>query len=108
MHITEYQYEAGKTAIYGAGMQVMYPALGLCGEAGEIANKVKKIYRDQGGKVSEDNKKELSKEIGDVLWYLAALSTDLNLSLSDIAKENINKLIGRQQRGTIQGSGDNR
>ena len=108
MNFKEYQQEAVKTAIYGLGIKISYPALGLAGEAGEVCNKVKKIFRDNEGVVSEEKKADLSAEIGDVLWYCAALAKDLDLNLEDIAKANIAKLHARHNAGTIQGSGDNR
>lgn len=108
MNFAEYQEAAVKTAIYGVGVKISYPALGLAGEAGEVCNKVKKIFRDNDGVVSEEKRADLLSEIGDVLWYCAALANDLNLSLEDIATANINKLHARNKAGTIQGSGDNR
>ena len=104
----DYQKEAKKTAIYPKSVGVMYPALGLTGEAGEVANKVKKIVRDGYANSPADWREQVSHELGDVLWYCAALASDLGLSLGRIAKENVNKLSGRQQRGTLGGSGDNR
>ena len=104
----DYQNQAKKTAIYPKSAGVMYPALGLTGEAGEVANKVKKIVRDGYANSPPDWREQVAHELGDVLWYCAALASDLGLSLGRIAKENANKLSGRQQRGTIGGSGDNR
>jgi NTP pyrophosphatase (non-canonical NTP hydrolase) len=80
----------------------------LCGEAGEIANKTKKVLRDDNGVISEKKKNELGAEIGDCLWYIAALCNDLGLNLGDIAQENLNKLNDRKNRGVIKGSGDTR
>ena len=94
---------AAKTAVYKTAHQVLYPALGLAGEAGEVANKVKKMLRD-----NDFDREAIVAEIGDVLWYIAALSRDLNVSLNDIALSNIEKLYGRKERGTLQGSGDKR
>lgn len=108
MNFQEYQDAAVATAIYGQGVAVSYPALGLCGEAGEVANKVKKVFRDDGGVVNEEKRSALKGEIGDCLWYLAALCRDLGISLADAASENIAKLLSRKERGTLQGSGDNR
>lgn len=108
MDLKVYQEEAIKTAIYEQGVRVMYPALGLCGEAGEVANKVKKIFRDDGGVVSDEKRQQIKGEIGDCLWYLAGLSRDLGVSLDEAAEENIAKLHARAARGTLQGSGDNR
>lgn len=105
----KYQEESIKTAIYPDSHLIVYPALGLAGEAGEVANKVKKFVRD--GYDVEDfelKKIELAYELGDVLWYCAALARDLDFSLEDIAKHNINKLQDRARRGTLQGDGDNR
>ena len=104
----DYQKEAKKTAIYPKSVGVMYPALGLTGEAGEVANKVKKIVRDGYANSPADWREQVSHELGAVLWYCAALASALGLSLGRIAKENVNKLSGRQQRGTLGGSGDSR
>lgn len=109
MTFDEYQKLSRKTAIYpNKGKNFIYPTLGLAGEAGEIANKVKKVERDNGGVINEETKKEISKELGDVLWYLAQLSTELNLSLKEVAIENMKKLKSRQKRGKLKKSGDNR
>jgi NTP pyrophosphatase (non-canonical NTP hydrolase) len=106
MNINEYQQHASKTAIYKD--KLIYPTLGLAGEAGEIANKVKKILRDSSGEMQEDTRQNLISELGDVLWYVAALATDLKTELSEVANKNIEKLNSRKNRGTIGGSGDNR
>lgn len=107
--LSEYQDQASATAIYKEEHMMIYPALGLTGEAGEIANKVKKILRDDYDLVELTVKEqELAKEIGDVLWYCAALASDLGFDLSRIAEDNLEKLQSRAKRGTIQGSGDNR
>jgi NTP pyrophosphatase (non-canonical NTP hydrolase) len=106
MNINEYQQQASKTAIYQN--KLIYPTLGLVGEAGEIANKVKKILRDNSGELQEDARQNLIGELGDVLWYVAALATDLKTELSEVANKNIEKLNSRKNRGTIGGSGDNR
>lgn len=106
MNINTYQQQASKTAIYQD--KVIYPTLGLVGEAGEIANKVKKILRDNDGEMQEDVRQNLISELGDVLWYVAALATDLRAELSEVANKNIEKLNSRKNRGTIGGSGDNR
>jgi len=108
-HFDLYQDAAELTAIYpDKGDNLYYPALGLAGETGEVCEKVKKIMRDQKGYVTEENVEELSKELGDVLWYLTTLATELNISLSSIAEGNMEKLKDRESRGTLQGSGDNR
>ena len=103
MNFDEYQKAAKKTAIYN---DALYPILGLASEAGEVAGKVKKYIRDGGDyRVTYE---ELAKELGDVLWYVAAIASDIGYDLSAIAKMNIDKLSDRQNRGAIQGSGDNR
>ena len=108
MDFNTYQKEAYKTAIYPEGVRVSYPTLGLAGEAGEVANQIKKIHRDDGGVPSEQRIRDVAHEIGDCLWYLAALCTDLGLSMDDIASDNIAMLASRQERGTIHGDGDYR
>lgn len=108
MTFDTYQTKAVATAVYGSGSKIIYPSLGLANEAGEVLGKIKKVLRDNNGEFSEDKRYEIGKEIGDVLWYLAALSSDLELSLDDIAHANIEKLLDRSSRGVIQGSGDNR
>lgn len=106
MNLDEYQKRARTTAIYSVQHAVVYPALGLVGEAGELTNKLKKILRD--GKPAEGARLELADELGDVLWYVAALATDLRFSLSAIAERNLAKLASRAERGTLGGSGDDR
>jgi len=108
MKFNEYQNEAVKTAVYPDHLEVIYPALGMAGETGEVCEKVKKVFRDKDGIVSDETREELKKEIGDVLWYIANLATDLELNLEDIAKANIVKLKSRKKRGVIHGNGDNR
>ena len=106
----EYQEKAFSTAIYpGAGEgNIVYPTLGLNGEAGEIAEKVKKVIRDSGGEVSPELRETLKKEIGDVLWYVAVLSRELGLGLEEVADANLVKLASRRDRDRISGSGDER
>jgi NTP pyrophosphatase (non-canonical NTP hydrolase) len=109
MEFGEYQKLARTTAMYaGAGNNFAYPALGLCGETGEVAEKIKRVIRDGRDSVSEKEKIEISKEIGDVLWYLANLAAELDLDFDDVARENIAKLKSRKERGVLHGSGDNR
>ena len=109
MNFTEYQNLALSTAIYPKKYETIYPALGLCGEAGEVAEKVKKSIRDGVDYgYEEEFKADLTKELGDVLWYVAALASDLNISLDDIAEKNVQKLASRKKRNKIGGSGDNR
>ena len=99
----DYQKNAAETAIYSSKHAVICPALGLAAEAGEVANKVKKILRE-----GDFDRKAIADEIGDCLWYIAALCRDLNISMNDVAKTNLFKLQDRQKRGVISGSGDNR
>jgi len=108
MTFEEYQNLAVATAVYGAGSAIIYPALGLVNEAGEVAGKVKKVLRDNGGVFSGDKRKQIADEVGDVLWYIAALAQDLGISMEEIALTNLAKLKDRQERNVIQGSGDNR
>lgn len=108
MDFNSYQQKALSTAIYNSDYCVMYPTLGLVGEAGEVADKVKKIYRDRKGYVTGEDAEALKKELGDVLWYLAVLSDDLGLDLTTVAEANLAKLSSRKARGKLQGSGDDR
>ncbi|MFA5207888.1 MAG: nucleoside triphosphate pyrophosphohydrolase family protein [Candidatus Paceibacterota bacterium] len=109
MTFQEYQEEARKTAIYpNKDNNFIYPTLGLAGEAGEVAEKIKKVIRDGNGIVSEEKKEEITKELGDVLWYVANLAKELGITLEDVAQKNLLKLQSRQQRNELHGSGDNR
>lgn len=108
MEFNEYQRQATVTAIYGAGHSIIYPALGLANEAGEVLGKIKKVLRDNDGVYTPDKIAGIAGEIGDTLWYLSALARDLNINLNDVAEENLAKLRDRQERGVIQGSGDSR
>lgn len=108
MSLANYQLEARATAIYPPESKVIYPALGLAGEAGEVCNKTKKILRDDGGKLTEEKRTQLIDELGDVLWYAANLATDLGVTLEEVARLNLAKLNSRKERGTLTGSGDNR
>ena len=109
MTLEEYQQRAKRTAIYpNQGNNFVYAALGLAGEAGEVSDKVKKVIRDKGGVLDEISRQEIAKELGDVLWYIATMATELNLSLELVAAQNLHKLLSRLERGVLQGSGDNR
>lgn len=110
MTFDEYQKKSRLTAVYPdiLGKGFVYPVLGLCGEAGEVAEKIKKIFRDRRGKMSNEQKQDLAKEFGDVLWYLAQLATECGLSFDHIAEQNLKKLFSRKERGVIHGSGDHR
>ena len=107
--MNEYQDKARSTAAYPEiGVNYIYPALGLCGESGEVAEKIKKIIRDNGGVVSDEKRIEIKKELGDVMWYVANLCSELDLEMEDVAQGNLDKLFDRKDRGVLQGSGDNR
>lgn len=132
MNLNEYQAAAIKTAIYRN--KITYPMLGLCGEVGEVAekiadvkcpatqrdvlklashtglvaNQVKKILRDDSGILTPERKAAIASEIGDICWYVAALAYDIGVDLEDVAQENLDKLASRQKRGVLKGSGDNR
>jgi NTP pyrophosphatase (non-canonical NTP hydrolase) len=109
MNFEEYQKKSRVTAKYpDAGNNFIYPTLGLSGEAGEVAEKIKKVIRDKNGVVDEGTKRNIEKELGDVLWYVSQLATELGLSLNKIGQENIEKLYSRMERGKLSGSGDNR
>ena len=108
MDMNEYQQQAMSIAPYPATQRIIYPTLGLTGEAGEVADKVKKTMRDNGGLFDNHRKTEIAKEIGDVLWNCAALARDLGYDLDVIAHINIAKLSSRVERGVIGGEGDNR
>ena len=103
-----YQQVAKQTAIYPREQAIIYPTLGLTGEAGEVANKVKKIIRDGTIENHEGLIQEISSEIGDCLWYISVLADDIGIKLSDIANANLIKLANRKKKGTIHGSGDTR
>ena len=109
MELSDYQERARATAVYpGAGANLAYPALGLCGEAGEVAEKVKKTIRDDGGVLSDERRAALAAELGDVLWYVAQVATEAGLDLDDIGAANLAKLRSRQARAVLGGSGDRR
>lgn len=109
MEIADYQNQARATAEYPLiGHAVIYPTLGLANEAGEVAGKIKKIFRDKAGEIGDGDRRALASELGDVLWYLAQVATELGLSLDEIATSNIAKLRDRKSRGKIHGDGDDR
>lgn len=109
MDMNRYQKLAKKTALYpGSGKNIYYPTLGLVGEAGEIANKVKKIMRDNNGEINLITRALIAYELGDVLWYLSDIARVLKVPLNTIAKRNLEKLESRRKRGQIKGNGDNR
>lgn len=110
MTFEEYQRESKKTAQYPKDNQMhwWYLGLGIASEAGEVAGKIKKVIRDKGGVIDQESREAIKGEIGDVLWYISQLATELEESLDDIAQENIKKLFSRLERGKISGDGDNR
>ena len=109
MDFKTYQNKARLTALYpNLGSNNIYPTLGLVGEAGEVAEKVKKVIRDKSGIFDEESKKGIKKELGDVLWYLSNLCTEFDFCLEDVALENLEKLKLRAATGKISGSGDDR
>jgi NTP pyrophosphatase (non-canonical NTP hydrolase) len=108
MDFQDYQQKARETAIYPSEHSILYPTLGLCGEAGEVAEKVKKVIRDKGGEFDEFDRMSIRKELGDVLWYMAQICSDLDLRLESIAIANVEKLRLRKEKGTLSGSGDDR
>ena len=104
-----YQRESRKTwNVIAMDSAIVYPTLGLVNEAGEVAGKIKKIFRDKGGNIAEEDRQALKHELGDVLWYLTQICTELDLTLAEVAAANIEKLFSRLERGQIQGDGDNR
>ncbi len=113
MQLNEYQEKIQVTALYpNVGNNFVYPTLGLAGETGEVVEKIKKLLRNEqitsSEEISPEKKEELKKEMGDVLWYLAQLGTELGISLDDIATHNIEKLLSRKERGVLHSEGDNR
>lgn len=113
MEMNEYQGLAKRTAFFPNlkqldGLNYLYPVLGLVGEAGEVAEKIKKIIRDKNGYMSPEDKQAVIKELGDVLWYIATIASELDETLQFVAVTNLEKLNDRYNKGTLSGSGDNR
>lgn len=106
MELNQYQAAALTTAVYPEATRIIYPALGMAGEAGEVADKVKKVIRDNEQVFDNDRKTAIAYEVGDVLWYCATMAHDLGYTLEEIAQMNIQKLKSRQSRGKLSGSGD--
>ncbi len=108
--LDDYQIATRETAAYPAieGSTYLYPVLGLAGEVGELANKVKKIYRDDNGILTAERRLALRDELGDCFWYLARVADELGYTLSEISDSNIARLRDRKARQVISGSGDNR
>lgn len=109
MTFDEYQTRSRTTATYPKIKEgYVYPALGLLGEAGEVAEKVKKAFRDDDGQMTDERRAAIQKELGDVLWYMAALCSELGFSFEETAKLNLEKTASRLERGVISGNGDDR
>ena len=111
MQANEYQGLAAVTAIYPGQGEVeglTYTALGLAGEAGEVANKVKKVLRDDDGVLTEEKRHQIKQELGGVMWYIANVCSELGISLDEVLQWNLDELASRAERGTLKGSGDNR
>jgi NTP pyrophosphatase (non-canonical NTP hydrolase) len=108
LQLSEYQRLSRRTAEYPRDAWLAYPALGLAGEAGEVAEHAKKAIRDDNGEITEERRRAMAKELGDVLWYVAQLASELGLELEDVAQQNLEKLSSRQRRGVLSGSGDER
>lgn len=108
-HFNQYQKRALETAMYpNIGQNIIYPALGLTGEAGEVSELIKKMIRDDGGTLTEQRREKLLKELGDVLWYVAVVAHEAGLMLGDVAQVNLDKLSRRKSEGKITGSGSDR
>lgn len=109
MTFNEYQIKAKETAIFpDEENRFIYATLAMMGEAGEVSEKIKKIWRDKGKVVSDQDREEIKKELGDVLWYMSQLALELKIDFDDVATGNINKLQSRLQRNVLHGAGDNR
>lgn len=104
-----YQRASRATAIYpDLGKNIIFPTLGLAGEAGEVAEKIKKVWRDRNGQPTREDRQAIAKEMGDVLWYVAQLATELHVSLNEIVSRNLEKITGRKRAETLHGAGDDR
>jgi NTP pyrophosphatase (non-canonical NTP hydrolase) len=108
MTFDEFEKGALSTVLYDDHIRILYPALGLAGETGEVLEKIKKVYRDESGVLTDDKRAAIKKELGDVLWYVAALCRDLDISMSDAADCVLLKLKDRAERNVLRGSGDER
>lgn len=112
MEISKYQTIIDQTAVYPREVGALYCALGLCGEAGEVAEKIKKLVRDtdylRTKNIPHDFERVLTKELGDVLWYVTATANEFGISLEEVLKHNYEKLLARRATGTLHGSGDDR
>lgn len=108
MTVEQYQEIINKTAVFAKDIAIPYCTMGLCGEAGEVAEKIKKLYRDKEGEVTETFRADIKKELGDVIWYVTALGDQFGISLVEIMEANYRKLMLRRKTNTLHGDGDNR
>ena len=110
MTFDEYQQQALTTALYTDDemTNLAISALGVAGEAGEVADKMKKVLAYDRGVMTEEIRAEFGKELGDVLWYVAVMAQQLGMPLDSIAQKNLDKLASRKERGVTRGNGDNR
>ena len=108
MTFDEYHQAARATAMYPQDLKLIYPALGLAGETGEVVDHIKKVIRDNNREVNAERRELIAKELGDVLWYMASIAADLGMTLNEVAELNIKKLKDRAERGVLRGAGDNR
>jgi NTP pyrophosphatase (non-canonical NTP hydrolase) len=108
VELSDYQRRSRRTAEYPREAWLTYPALGLAGEAGELAEHAKRVIRDDAGEISDERRAAMAGELGDVLWYVAGLASELGLDLDQIARANLEKLLSRQRRGVLSGSGEDR
>ena len=108
MNLNDYQNQATRTAVYNDADVIVYPALGLASEAGEVAGKVKKVLRDHDGNFSPEDRWAIADELGDCLWYIAAMCFDMGTPMEIVAQRNLDKLNSRLARGVLGGSGDTR
>lgn len=105
----DYQQQSRKTwGLVKTDHPIIYPSLGLANEVGEVLGKIKKLFRDKNGVISDEDRLQLKSELGDVLWYFAQICTELDLTIEEVAQENLDKLFDRKSRGKIGGSGDTR
>lgn len=108
-HLSRYQHESRKTwGLVHTDHPIVYPTLGLANEVGEVAGKIKKIFRDKNGRITEADRQALKHELGDVLWYFTQICTELDLTLEEVAAANLEKLLSRLERNQLHGDGDNR
>lgn len=113
MQIKDYSQQAISTDLFSGAKSISDPAMlekvfGLVGESGEVAEKFKKLLRDKDGQASDEDKKEIAKELGDILWYINSVGLYLGYELDEIAQMNLDKVLSRKSRGLTKGSGDNR